>query len=204
MNPLPSLPFVFLLAAATLAPSTLSQRPNDPAVEVFHSTPAWRRLLADTDGAWSLDWNVATGTPRALYGRGITLADWRGNSLEEARRHAHAASERLRAVFNASRDALILADGESGEILDVNRQAEILVGCDRAALLGRDQGSLYPLEQRQRAAGEFRRLLEGVSPWALVTEVQHSEGRRVPVEISAEVADLSDGHRLALSIFRPF
>ena len=123
---------------------------------------------------------------------------------EEARRHAHAASERLRAVFNASRDALILADGESGEILDVNRQAEILVGCDRAALLGRDQGSLYPLEQRQRAAGEFRRLLEGVSPLALVTEVQHSEGLRVPVEISAEVADLSDGHRLALSIFRPF
>lgn len=123
---------------------------------------------------------------------------------EEARRQAQAASERLRAVFDASRDALLLADGDSGEILDVNRQAEILLGCDRKALLGRHQGMLYPLEQRQRAAGEFRRLLAGASPWALVTEVQRGEGRRVPVEVTAEVADLGDGRRLTLSIFRPF
>jgi hypothetical protein len=46
--------------------------------------------------------------------------------------------------------------------------------------------------------------LEGASPWALVTEVRHSEGRRVVVEVTAEVADLHDGRRLALSIFRPF
>ena len=122
----------------------------------------------------------------------------------EARRQAQAANERLRAVFDASRDALFLADGESGEILDVNRQAEILVGRDRKELLGLPQGMLYPPEQQQRAAGEFRRLLEGASPWALVTEVRHREGRRQPVEVTAEVADLGDGRRLALSIFRPF
>lgn len=123
---------------------------------------------------------------------------------EEARRNAQAASERLRAVFDASRDALFLADGDSGEILDVNRQAEILVGRRRDELLGRHQGLLYPPDQQQRAAGEFRRLLDGDAPWALVTEVQRREGPRVPVEVTAEVADLGDGRRLALSIFRPF
>jgi PAS domain S-box-containing protein len=123
---------------------------------------------------------------------------------EEARRQAQAASERLRAVFEASRDALFLADGDSGEILDLNRQAEALVGRQRKELLGRQQGSLYPLDQQQRVAGEFRRLLDSQAPWTVVTEVQRGEGRRVPVEITAEVADLSDGRRLALSIFRPF
>jgi PAS domain S-box-containing protein len=123
---------------------------------------------------------------------------------EEARRQAQAANERLRAVFDASRDALILADGDSGEILDVNRQAEILIGRNRKELLGLPQGVLYSAEQRQRAAGEFSRLLEGASPWALVTELQRSEGGRARVEVTAEVADLSDGRRLALSIFRPF
>lgn len=123
---------------------------------------------------------------------------------EEARRQAQAANERLRAVFDASRDALFLADGDSGEILDLNRQAEILVGRERKELLGLPQGTLYPPEQQQRAAGEFRRLLDGASPWALVTEIRHREGRRLPVEVTAEVADLGDGRRLALSIFRPF
>jgi PAS domain S-box-containing protein len=123
---------------------------------------------------------------------------------EEARRQAQAASERLRAVFEASRDALFLADGDSGEILDLNRQAEVLVGRNRKDLLGRHQGCLYPVDQQQRVAGEFHRLLDGRAPWTLVTEVQRSEGGRVPVEITAEVADLSDGRRLALSIFRPF
>jgi PAS domain S-box-containing protein len=122
---------------------------------------------------------------------------------EEARRQAQAANERLRAVFDASRDALFLADGDSGEILDLNRQAEILVGRERKELLGLIRERLYPPEQQQRAAGEFRRLLEGASPWALVTEVRHREGRRLPVEVTAEVADLSDGRRLALEHFSP-
>lgn len=122
----------------------------------------------------------------------------------EARRQAQTASERLRAVFDASRDALFLTDGDSGEILDLNRQAEVLLGRKRKELLGRPQGSLYPEDQQQRVAGEFCRLLEGRAPWSVVTEVQGSGGRRVAVEMSAEIADLSDGRRLALSIFRPF
>jgi len=124
--------------------------------------------------------------------------------VEYEAEEAQAANERLRAVFDASRDALLLADGDSGEILDLNRQAEILIGRGRKELLGMNQGTIYPPEQQQRAAREFRRLLEGASPWALVTEVRHSEGRRMVVEVTAEVADLSDGRRLALSIFRPF
>lgn len=122
---------------------------------------------------------------------------------EEARRAAKAASERLRAVFDASRDALFLADGDSGEILDVNRQAEALVGRTRNELLGRHQGSLHPAEFQKGILGEFRQMLESRQSWALASQVQHSDGRKLPVEITAEIADLSDGRRLALSIFRP-
>lgn len=122
---------------------------------------------------------------------------------EEAKREAQVASERLRAVFDASRDALFLADGDSGEILDVNRQAEALLGRARHELLGQHQGSLHPVELQRTMLGEFRQMLDGRQPWALASQIQHSDGRTVPVEITAEVADLSDGRRLALSIFRP-
>ena len=42
-------------------------------------------------GQWLAQWTVATNTPRAIYGSGATLAGWRGNSIEEARRHANLA-----------------------------------------------------------------------------------------------------------------
>uniref|UniRef100_Q47JC4 PAS protein n=1 Tax=Dechloromonas aromatica (strain RCB) TaxID=159087 RepID=Q47JC4_DECAR len=122
---------------------------------------------------------------------------------EEARRAAKEASERLRAVFDASRDALFLADRDSGEILDVNRQAEALVGRTRNELLGRHQGSLHPAEFQKSMLGEFRQMFDGCQSLTLASQVQHSDGRKLPVEITAEVADLSDGRRLALSVFRP-
>lgn len=122
---------------------------------------------------------------------------------EEARRQAQTASERLRAVFDASRDAMLLADGASGLILDANRQAEKLFGCHRRELLGRHQRTLHPPAWQNRMASEFRQLFEGRQSWALETEIQRNDGEVINVEISAEVADLSDGRRLALGIFRP-
>lgn len=39
-------------------------------------------------GQWMQQPYVATGTPRAVYGTGLPIADWRENTLAEARRHA--------------------------------------------------------------------------------------------------------------------
>lgn len=121
----------------------------------------------------------------------------------EARRKAFAAEEQLRAVINASQDAMLLADAHSGEILDVNRQAEALTGRSRAELLGRHHVSLYSVEHQPAVTGEVARMLQGGSvARRLATEVQRSDGCRIPVSVSAEGADLSDGRRLALSILR--
>lgn len=121
----------------------------------------------------------------------------------EARRKASVAEEQLHAVINASQDAMLLADAHSGEIIDVNRQAEALTGRSRAELLGRHHVSLYSVEQQPTVTGEVSRMLQGNSlPGRLKTELERGDGRRIPVSVSAEGADLSDGRRLALSILR--
>ena len=51
-------------------------------------------------------------------------------------------------------------------------------------------------------AGEFNRHVNGQSVQAVTTEIQRGDGRVVPVHIETEVADISDGRRLALGIFR--
>jgi PAS domain S-box-containing protein len=122
---------------------------------------------------------------------------------DEARKEASAVLEQLRAVINASQDAVLLADAQSGEILDVNRQLEALTGRSREELLGHHHVSLYSLEQQSVMTGEVSRMLEGRSVASrLAAEVLCSDGRRITVSVSAERTDLSDGRRLALSILR--
>ena len=121
---------------------------------------------------------------------------------EEARLEAKTATERLRAVFDASRDALLLADGESGVILDANRQAEKLFGCKRGELVGKDQRMLHPKASAMKIGDHFRQMVSGQRRGALLTEICRSDGSVLPVEITAEIADISDGKRLALGIFR--
>src|SRR5262245_36743971 len=55
------------------------------------ATPAgaqWQQFLQRAGGTWWSEWCPATGTPKAIYGSGLPLLDWRENSLAEARRHA--------------------------------------------------------------------------------------------------------------------
>ncbi len=56
----------------------------------FHPRP-FPALEARLGGQWLAQWTVATNTPRVIYGTGAPLADWRGNTIDEARRHALAA-----------------------------------------------------------------------------------------------------------------
>lgn len=122
---------------------------------------------------------------------------------DEARQLAMSAKERLDAVFSASRDALLLIDGENGVILDANRQAEKLFGCSRRQLVGMHQKQLHPKSGEEVASRAYRQLLDGLSDSVVLSEIQRSDGSVRPVEITMEVADPSDGRRLALGIFRP-
>jgi hypothetical protein len=54
----------------------------------FYGDPAFAEFLAQDGGSWRVEWCPATGTAKAIWGSGLALADWRENSLEEARRHA--------------------------------------------------------------------------------------------------------------------
>lgn len=120
---------------------------------------------------------------------------------DEARRQARSANERLRAVFEGSRDALLLADGESGVVLDANTKAAALFAASHVQLVGKHQRQLHP--KTVDAVNDFRRTLDGSLPACIRTEIQCFDGAIKKVEITTEVADLGNGRRLALGIFRP-
>ena len=99
-------------ALAFSAPTTAQKNVSEAAQQkaAFLSSASWQSFLGDVGGEWSVDWCAATGTPGAIWGSGIPLADWRVNSLEEARRHAHA-------LLRERSELLGLGDSEFREVI---------------------------------------------------------------------------------------
>ncbi len=112
---------ILLCGAALLAAAFLpSQSPGNAQASGKGPTPAqaaqsewrsseeWGGFQLDHGGDWSVTWSAATGTPKAIWGSGVQIDDWRENSLEEARRHAVA-------LLESNRDLLRLGSSEMRE-----------------------------------------------------------------------------------------
>lgn len=83
-----ALPVSLSRTAIAQEPPTKQDAPADRQMAEFLRGSTFQDFLQRDGGAWNVEWNAATGTPRAIWGSGIALVDWRGNSIDEARRHA--------------------------------------------------------------------------------------------------------------------
>jgi len=102
-----------LAAALAFSATTTAQKDVSEAAQqksAFLSSAPWQAFLADVGGEWSVEWCAATGSPGAIWGSGVPLADWRVNSLDEARRHAHA-------LLRERSELLGLGDSEFREVI---------------------------------------------------------------------------------------
>jgi hypothetical protein len=55
----------------------------------WRQSEPWQQFVRQHGSNWQVEWSPATATPKAIWGQGIDLPDWRDNSLEEARRQAN-------------------------------------------------------------------------------------------------------------------
>jgi two-component system NtrC family sensor kinase len=109
-------------------------------------------------------------------------------------REDHAPSEPqgdalLRDLFHLSPVALLLADAQSGTILDANQAACDLVGMPRDELVGLDQASIYAPQHAQEYSTMFRKHIRGRRVAAEDILVHKPTGEVIPVRASAEVLD---------------
>lgn len=110
---------------------------------------------------------------------------------------------RLRALFEGSRDAIVIADAHDGSIVDLNPAAEQLFGRNRAKLLGQPQTALHPPEKAEFYRHLFTEHVRSYAPTPLPCEVVDANGRHIEVEITAEVVELGNGDAIIQGIFRP-
>ncbi|PSP86289.1 hybrid sensor histidine kinase/response regulator [Halobacteriales archaeon QS_1_68_17] len=129
----------------------------------------------------------------------VTDRKQRERELRETRR-------RYRSLIDAAPDAILLADAETGEIVDANEAAAQLLGRPREELVGLHQTDLHPAEEVDRYRGLFEqhvRETTGRTPLSVEDSVVvvDADGERIPVEISANVVEIDD-RRLVQGFFR--
>jgi len=127
------------------------------------------------------------------------------NDISERKRaedSLKSSEQKYRTLVENVNDAILLADVETGFILDVNHQAEVLTGLPREALVGMHQSALHPEGEAEKYREAFQshiRMGGGIFPE--VMQVKHRDGRNIPVEISAGLITI-DGKVMILGVFR--
>ena len=109
---------------------------------------------------------------------------------------------RYRALMETADDAIILADVETGKILEVNKKAASLVGRSHSEIVGQLHTFLHPSSDEAYYRQHFVELVRrGGGAVGKIMYVQHQDGRRIPVEISAGLSELA-GRQVVWGIFR--
>jgi len=114
---------------------------------------------------------------------------------------------KYRTIMETAPDAVVIAELETGTILEVNERATELLETSEEQLVGRTQAALHPDGEADRYreffefhAGSDQRTFSRF-PNGDELFVQTDSGERIPVEISAHVTELSD-QRVMVGVFR--
>jgi PAS domain S-box-containing protein len=113
--------------------------------------------------------------------------------------------ERGRAIretfMDVAIDAVLIADAETGCLVEANERAEELFERPRSELIGLHQSRLFPVERVEEVNRIFREHVAKGSGLTGELEIQTGRGRRSWVSISARLFEL-EGRRLNLGVFR--
>ena len=110
--------------------------------------------------------------------------------------------ERFRAIFEGSLDAVLLADPETGRIIDANPAAQDLFRRSREGLVDLPYTAFFPERLVRRAHETFQRIV-GSQDQLLPAEtiVLQEDGTERPVEFTAHIIQI-DGRPIMYAVFR--
>ncbi|NEO38482.1 MAG: PAS domain S-box protein [Moorea sp. SIOASIH] len=133
------------------------------------------------------------------YGRIFCNRDITERKLSEAK--LRQAEQKYRKLVESAGDAILMADAETGIILEANQMAEQMLGRGRAEIIGLHQSQIIPRERFKAYSQIFQQHVEAGGVFQVELELLHQVGKTVPVEVSATTLELQ-GKTVVQGIFR--
>jgi PAS domain S-box-containing protein len=108
--------------------------------------------------------------------------------------------EKYRALMDNASDGIVINDLE-GNILEVNKKMEVLLGYTKEELLGMNFLRIHPPEEHEIVTHNFRERVEGKPVRLSRTKVLRKDGTSIPVDITGTVIELA-GRKVLQASFR--
>jgi PAS domain S-box-containing protein len=99
---------------------------------------------------------------------------------------------KFKSIFENAGGAIFIANRKTGEILECNTQAEVLLGRTRAEIIGMHQTDLHPRGEEEKYKKKFAAHVRKGHAVDFEGEIQHMDGRMIPVWISAQSLVIGD------------
>ncbi len=109
--------------------------------------------------------------------------------------------EKYRMLMLNATDGIILADAQSGAILEVNRKIEELTGRSAKELIGMPLPDLHPHHDSDLCRKMLKQALGAGEAFSRDLCILHGDGRDIPVEISTSITAVG-GRNIVQAIFR--
>lgn len=163
-----------------------------------HGTSFWGALIADVPPHVMFHRSVITAC-FLVFGLIVSKDFANRRRLENALRESE---HFFRALFENSRDAVLICDAKTGVVLDANDQAALTIRLERKKILGMRQSEFFP---SGKASSYAKLIMENVqtngsSP--VSAEILTGDGKTIPVEINAGTVELASGQTVIQHIIR--
>jgi PAS domain S-box-containing protein len=109
--------------------------------------------------------------------------------------------QRYRHLLDTTTDSILIADADTGQIMDANTRVQQLLGYSLSQLQQMRQWEVHPPEERLRYRQLYEHQLRGGRGLVSELNVLHRSGRRIPVEIHCSEREFG-GLRLIHSILK--
>ena len=148
---------------------------------IRHKSGEWRWILG-RGRAMERD---KDGNPLLLIGTDTDITA--SKRAEEALR---VSERKYRTLVETAADAILVADAETGIILEANPSAATLFGIPSEQIVGMHQSRLYPRDAVDQSARVFGKQVRDGETITGDLEIYHSDGGRIPVNLNACVTQL--------------
>ncbi|HBS89060.1 MAG: hypothetical protein A2W91_06645 [Bacteroidetes bacterium GWF2_38_335] len=109
--------------------------------------------------------------------------------------------KKYRDLFENAGDAILIADVETGIIVDANNEAEVLLGRKRNEIIGINRSEIHPSDKFELYNEQFRNHIKAGLVKDMESEIVMKDGKLIPVSISAVVINLK-GRKVIQGFFR--
>jgi PAS domain S-box-containing protein len=148
----------------------------------------------------------ADGTYGCFYDRAFIIRDQAGNpkrfigsmteitELKNVKEQLLNSEEKYRSLIEQASDAIFIND-VSGNLLEANESACVMLGYTKAELCTKKLSDLYAMEEYENSSALFKELLSGAQT-LVEMDMLHRDQSLIPVEITAKM--IADGRIVAI------